>query len=630
MDPLDGDPVVLHQTGQRYRQTAAAIRAAVATLNDIARPGTMVSVAISRVREDAEHLAREISAAEQRYGETGEALLDYATALTGAQDDATRAIRDHNDALGDLGVAHARERELRTERNGVVLEPTGLIPGADADTDGRLARIDRMIQLATGAAAEANAAAAAARRRYDEAVADRDRAARAAIARIRDVIDGSALNDSFWDNVGGVFHDIVEFLADALEAIVNAIVAVLEAIAVLIVTVLAVLAAVLLLGLAILVALVAVVLALAVLVLVLAAALIVIMVAALIVVGLIAVALALLVLVIARVLVGLFVFVIGLGWGTVINLLRGMDPMQALVQAAIPALLTAFPELWAVIALAAAQEAGTPEFVDADRQPRRQDESLSTMFDDLIAIDEAGHLDPDDDSINHESVIRIIPFEGPDGEIIYRVHIPSTQQWTPGGTSGNDVTSDIVAKMAQAQQTQLEKMVIDAMQRAGIQPGDHVMLSGWSLGGITAGNLASDPDFASTYKVDAIAVAGSSVDDLDIPATTRVLDVSHATDPVPRTENPYLPDHSGDPNRYKIDVPASDPSEGLGHNAKQYQTTVDEQVTQGGSQAGTDFLADDPNARDGVQVSDYFGTPATRDEDGNRIGTVDYAYTRGD
>jgi len=623
MDPLDGDPVVLRSTGQRYRETAAAIRAAVATLHDIARPGAMVSVAIDRVRGDAEHLADEIDAAEGRYAETGEALLDYATALADAQERAARAIADHSSAASDLGAAQTRQRSLRTERT------TLLLTAGAGDDSGDLSSVDRLLRAAGNDAADADAAAAAARRRYDDAVADRDRAARVAIGRIRDVVDGSDLNDSFWDNVGGVFHDLVDFLADALEALVSAIVAVLEAIATLIVAVLAVIAAIVLLGLAVLALLALALIAFAVLVLLVAAALVILMVAALIVVGLLLVALALLVLVLVRVLVGLYVFVVGLSMLFVVNLLRGMDPVQALVQAAIPALMTAFPELWALVALASLQETGTPDFVDAERQPRRRDESLDTLFNDLIAIDDAGHLDPDDDAVNHESVVRIIPFVGPDGEIIYRVHIPSTQQWTPGGTSGNDVTSDVVAKMNQAQQTQLEKMVIDAMQRAGIQPGDHVMLAGWSLGGITAGNLAADPAFNSTYRVDAVVVAGSSVEDLDIPHSTRVLDVSHTTDPVPRTENPWVPDHSDDPNRYKIDVPV-DPSGDLGHNAKKYQSTVNSEVTQGGSQAGRAFLADDPSDPDGVQVSDYFGTPAVRDEQGNPIGSTDYAYTRGD
>ncbi|RZI92610.1 MAG: hypothetical protein EOO67_08280, partial [Microbacterium sp.] len=102
MQPLDGDPEVLRDTGQRYRETAAAIRSAVATLTDIARPGAMVSVAIERVRGDAEHLAGEIAAAERRYGETGEALVDYAMALADAQERAERAIRDDEEARADL------------------------------------------------------------------------------------------------------------------------------------------------------------------------------------------------------------------------------------------------------------------------------------------------------------------------------------------------------------------------------------------------------------------------------------------------------------------------------------------------------------------------------------------------
>ena len=57
---------------------------------------------------------------------------------------------------------------------------------------------------------------------------------------------------------------------------------------------------------------------------------------------------------------------------------------------------------------------------------------------------------------------------------------------------------------------------------------------------------------------------------------------------------------------------------------------MSEQVDKGGSPAGVAFLADDPNADDGVQISDYFGTPATVDENGNPVGASDYAYTRGD
>jgi ABC-type multidrug transport system fused ATPase/permease subunit len=620
MKHLDGDPVVLRRTGQRYAETAAAIRSAVSTLHRISDRGPMVSVAIDRVRRDAAHLAREISQAERRYAETGEALSEYATALQAAQADADRAIADREAAEAEKANAQSRARSVRSD----IEDLPDDVPG------GKRSSLDYALRSALGDVDDAAGDAASAQRRYDEAVADRDRAAQHAIGRIRDVVEGSGLNDSFWDDVGGVFHDVVDFLADALEAIVDAITAVLDAIAKILVTVLTVIAAVIVMGLIILAAVVLALIVLATLVLVLQAVLVLMVVAVLLGLGLVVVALAVLALVVTRVLVGLAVFVVGLGWLFAINLVvRGMDPVQALVQAAIPSLLLAFPELLAVIAWASGQETGTPGFVDRTAVEPGDNDSLEAMFEDLKEIDEAGHT-AGDPSTNEESVVRIIPFVGPNGEIIYRVHIPSTQQWTPGGTSGNDVTSDIVAKMNQAQQTQLEKMVIDAMKQAGIQPGDHVMLSGWSLGGITAGNLASDPTFSSTYKVDAIAVAGSSVDDLAIPPHTRVLDVSHTTDPVPRTENPVAPSHADDPNRYKIDVPSPGGMDQLGHKADYYQQTVSEQVDKGGSAQGTAFLADDPQADDGVQIRDYFGTPATVDQNGNPIGAYDYAYTRGD
>ncbi|MBD3943943.1 hypothetical protein IF188_19810 [Microbacterium sp. NEAU-LLC] len=618
MDPIHGDPVVLRHTGQRYGETAAAIRSAVATLQQISDRGPMVSVAIDRVRRDAAHLAREISQAEQRYAETGEALTEYARALDAAQDDARRAIADREAALDEKHAAESRAADVRADRRGL----------ADDAPASEVRSLDWSLADAVRDADSAASDAASAERRYDDAVADRDRAAQRAIARIHDVVEGSGINDSFWDNVGGVFHDVMDFFADALEAIVNAITAVLDAIAKLIVTVLAVIAAVILLGLAVLTLLVLAAIALVLLVILVQIALLLLVLVAVIAVGLVLLAVALLAAIVLMV-PGLAVFLAGVSWLFALNLASGMDPVQALVQAVIPTLLFVYPALWAVIAWASGQETGTPEFVDATPQDPRSVYSFETLFSDLKDIDKNGHTSGDE-STNEESIVRIVPFVGPDGEVIYRVEIPSTQQWTPGGTSGNDVTSDIVAKMNQAQQTQLEKMVIDAMQRAGIEPGDHVMLAGWSLGGITAGNLASDPGFSSTYKVDAIAVAGSSVDDLDIPAHTRVLDVSHTIDPVARTENPYAEDHSDDPNRYKINVPSPGGLDSVGHNSGYYQTTVKEQVDQGASAAGRDFLADDPNADDGVQIRDYFGTPATVDKNGNPIGTYDYAYTRGE
>lgn len=580
MEPIPGDPSVLRGTGERYLDTAEAIRAAVSSLEQIARPGAMVSLALDRVRSDAARIGGEIAAAERRYAETGEAMTAYAVALAAAQEEAEWAIRDAEHAAAEQLEDAAAARSVATER-------------------------------------------------HAEAVADRDRAARDAIERIRECVEGSGLDDRFWDDVAGALRGVVDVLSRAADALVEVLLEAVAAIVELAIAVLVVIAAVILLGVVVLTVVVAAIVAIAVLAVLLAAMLVVAIVAAVLVAGLVVVAFAVIALLCFRMLAGLLAFLSCAALLTIVNLLRGDDPVEAWTQAAVASLLLAFPELWIVIHAASRREAGTPVFEGARPVEPPAEYTFGTMYDDLIAIDAAGHLDPRHPELNEQSVVRIIPFAGPDGSTIYRVHIPSTQQWTPGGTSGNDVTSDVVAKMDQDQQTQLEKMVIDAMQRAGVEPGDHVMLAGWSLGGITAGNLAADPEFGSTYRVDAIAVSGASVDDLDIPLHTRVLDVSHSTDPVPRTEHPFSGDHSDDPNRYRIDVPPPGGAEQLGHSSVQYQETVERYVDAGGSAAGARYVADDPDDPDGVQVSDYFGTPAVG-PDGVVLGGHDYAYTRGD
>ena len=57
------------------------------------------------------------------------------------------------------------------------------------------------------------------------------------------------------------------------------------------------------------------------------------------------------------------------------------------------------------------------------------------------------------------------------------------------------------------------------------------MLSGFSLGGITAGNLAADPDFAASFNVQSVLASGSPLDDLYIPPNISALPLEHYGDP---------------------------------------------------------------------------------------------------
>ncbi|TFC43419.1 hypothetical protein E3T26_13935 [Cryobacterium sp. TMT1-21] len=621
MQRLAGDPAVVLETGLRYADTATAIRAAVRQLTAIANPDAMHGLAIARVRSDAAALAADISQAESRYSETGDALVAYAAALEAAQDDADQAIAEFEAAADDLNDAERVQSRLRVTQLAETLADALIVtaPPPPRTTTADLARV-------TGSISGLSDRKDAAERRYHQACEDRDRAAVNARNRIVDVVAGSDLNDSIWDDISGFLTAVADFIGQAIDVIVSVLAAIVLAVLALVAAVILLIAAVVAFGLAVLALVAAAAIALAVIAvaLALAVAVAVVLVLAAAIVAATAIALALAVIVAAAVvltvvLAHLAIFLAATVYLATALILQGGDPLDSLVQSAIVALMATVPVAWLLVGAAGWGERAEPKRVAHRDAKLVAHASFETMFQDLMDIDDAGHTNDEKDT-NQESVVRITTITGPNGELIYKIAVPSTQQWLPGGTSANDGASDAAAKMVLGQRTQLEKAVMDAMKQQEIPDGAHVMLTGWSLGGITAGNLAADPVFSRTYKVDALVTAGASLDDMPIPLHTKVLDVSHLTDPVPRTENPFLADHSNDGNRYKIDVPApGGAGEDLGHNPEKYQETFRTHVDKATGGAVLDFKAAG-GSDSSVGIADYFGDAVDGD---------DYSYTRG-
>lgn len=181
------------------------------------------------------------------------------------------------------------------------------------------------------------------------------------------------------------------------------------------------------------------------------------------------------------------------------------------------------------------------------------------------------------------SSIRVVHSEGPPPGWI--VQIPSTQVWDPhGGAVSNDLTSDIVAM--QAEQTALAQAVKDAMADAGVSSTDPVMLEGFSLGGITAGQLASDPGFG--YNVTHVVTAGSPIARFDIPDDVQVLSLEFTEDPVARLDGRGNPD-SGNWTTVQSEAPrlqgknpeTVDPGIAGAHNAQRYKILADQASSSG-------------------------------------------------
>ncbi|MDR0944974.1 MAG: hypothetical protein LBM66_02260 [Bifidobacteriaceae bacterium] len=76
------------------------------------------------------------------------------------------------------------------------------------------------------------------------------------------------------------------------------------------------------------------------------------------------------------------------------------------------------------------------------------------------------------------------------------------------------------------------KAVMAALAKSGAKPGEAVRLTGHSLGGITAANLAAWPAFNKRYRVKGIITFGSPIADFKIPRSTKVVALEHRQDSI--------------------------------------------------------------------------------------------------
>jgi len=136
--------------------------------------------------------------------------------------------------------------------------------------------------------------------------------------------------------------------------------------------------------------------------------------------------------------------------------------------------------------------------------------------------------------------VRVIRKQGPDGPV-WTVEIVGTQNWSPtSGANAADLTSNL--HLMSGGQTTVGRDVVAAMEKAGIQRGEPVLLAGHSQGGITAASLASDPEFTSRFHVTNVLTGGSPIGRFAIPESVNVLSVEHVQDPVPRLDGVANPE----------------------------------------------------------------------------------------
>jgi len=115
------------------------------------------------------------------------------------------------------------------------------------------------------------------------------------------------------------------------------------------------------------------------------------------------------------------------------------------------------------------------------------------------------------------------------------------------------------------------------MKKEGISSTDPVMLEGFSLGGITAGSMAADPNLH--FNITHVVTAGAPIANFDIPHSVQVMSLEHNEDPVARLDGTANPDRSNWTTVH-ADAPllASDnnvaPGIAAAHNADRYAKTA--------------------------------------------------------
>ncbi|MDT0182704.1 hypothetical protein Q9S36_21240 [Microbacterium sp. ARD31] len=168
---------------------------------------------------------------------------------------------------------------------------------------------------------------------------------------------------------------------------------------------------------------------------------------------------------------------------------------------------------------------------DADEDARndaREARDYQDLMAQLARQDAAGGEDATE--------IRVVAVRDAQGNIVsWRVQLPSTQNWSLTNTDGalNDARTDAMLSLFPGVPTQYEEAVWDAMTQAGVFESDApIMFTGWSLGGMMAGELATNPRVEG--RVQSVFTAGSAIDKhySDMPDGVRVTQINNGLDPV--------------------------------------------------------------------------------------------------
>lgn len=133
--------------------------------------------------------------------------------------------------------------------------------------------------------------------------------------------------------------------------------------------------------------------------------------------------------------------------------------------------------------------------------------------------------------------IGIVRVERPDGSNAWIVHLPGTEDWsTIDSTNPFDMEGNVEGLTAAQNEkfkqhaVLIQELIKEALQASGALPGEDVILTGHSGGGIHAAAAVADPAFLADVNVKMIVIAGSPARNMDVPGGVDVLDLQNEHD----------------------------------------------------------------------------------------------------
>ncbi|QYH35711.1 hypothetical protein [Salinibacterium sp. M195] len=191
--PLTGETSTIHRFAQTYRDTAAALRDAVAGLSELENENVSISLAVDEVRVKAAEASKATSKVATRYDGAADVYFTYQNELSQAQSKAEHARLAIDENNGNAHYWRLRQVQLRAR---AMITPSQELLDDITETNERVQSFASEYAVSIAS--------------YNQAVQEKADAVAKAIAGLDEVAQTAGLNDGFFEAIAGVLQVVYE------------------------------------------------------------------------------------------------------------------------------------------------------------------------------------------------------------------------------------------------------------------------------------------------------------------------------------------------------------------------------------------------------------------------------------